>query len=48
MRDKIMACGANDYLAKPMETDALLEKVTRLMDLEDGSSKATVPSEISK
>jgi DNA helicase HerA-like ATPase len=27
---------------------ALLEKVTRLMDLEDGSSKATVPSEISK
>lgn len=38
MKEKILACGANDYLAKPMETDALLEKVTQLMDLEGGPS----------
>ena len=31
MKDKIMACGANDYLAKPMDNSALIERIKNLL-----------------
>ena len=34
MREKIMSCGASDYLAKPMETKTLYEKVRKLFGIE--------------
>ena len=34
MKQKISDCGANDYLAKPMEIDVLLEKAKKLLGVE--------------
>jgi len=34
MKDKIMACGANDYLAKPMENREFIERVRKLLGIE--------------
>lgn len=35
-RNRIMAAGADDYLAKPLEKEILLERVARLLNLTEG------------
>lgn len=39
MRAKIMECGADDYLAKPMDNRVLLEKIVRLLEVKDAAAE---------
>lgn len=35
MKKKIMECGANDYLAKPMDNYVLIDKICQLLEIEN-------------
>ncbi len=41
MKAKIMECGADDYLAKPMENSVLMQKVRKLLDINEKEEQNT-------
>ncbi|OGR81676.1 MAG: hypothetical protein A2902_01705 [Elusimicrobia bacterium RIFCSPLOWO2_01_FULL_64_13] len=39
VKEKILACGANDYLAKPMDNNVLAARIRKLIDPEGGMER---------
>lgn len=45
MKARIMECGADDYLAKPMDNKVLVAKIKKLLDVEETDKRAVTSEE---